>query len=401
MNPIYSLLIIIPIFIISYSISRKEGLRNFKKYRNLDGLRGVASIFVFISHSCLFYFYKEYGTFGYGACALHNSNFSCSFYRQCGNGAVTLFFMMSAFLFYGKVKSSSEVDWIKLYTSRFLRLSPMYFVSSVIGILILYIYRINNNFSFHDAVHILFFNGVGNINGVASIFGVTNAQLMTNATAWTLPYEWALYIALPFLYAVTHHGKFRDTFLSSIALFIFILFSNYNELSYNLFIFFLSGIVAYEIHNSCSSSFKNILKSRKASIFVMFISVIIILTSNTSTLLTSSIPVILYSIIFIIISNGNDMFGVLSSATARKIGDLSYSFYIMQFIFLWSFFGIATRELKFTMLEHFCIAGIVGSLLFLFSHISYNLIELPPMNKVGKISSAIKEKLNYILFFKN
>ncbi len=391
MSPIYSLLIIIPIFIIAYYISRKEDPRHFKRYSNLDGLRGIAAIFVFISHSSLFYFYNEYG-----AWTFPTSNLSCSFYNQCGSGAVTIFFMMSAFLFYGKIKSSGEVDWIKLYSSRFLRISPMYFVSSIIGILIVYIYRINNSFSFYDAVHILFFNGVGNI------FGVTNAALMTNGTAWTLPYEWSLYIALPLLYAVAHHGKFRDIVLASFSLFIFIYFSNYNSLSYKLFIFFSSGIIAYEIYNSCGQEFKTLLKSKKASFFVIFLSIIIIWLSKNrvgplgpNSSMSWTIPVIIYSIIFIIISNGNDMFGTLTSGTARKIGDLSYSFYIMQFIFLWSIFGIITKGLKFTVLGHFCLAGIAGSLLFVFSHISYNLIELPSMRKVEKLSAAVRKKLNY------
>ncbi len=90
------------------------------------------------------------------------------------------------------------------------------------------------------------------------------------------------------------------------------------------------------------------------------------------------------------------MFGVLTSTAARKIGDLSYSFYIMQFIFLWLFFEVFTKELKLTIFGHFCLAGIVGSLLFLFSHITYNLIELPSMKKVGKLSCAIKDKLNWM-----
>ena len=119
-SPLFALAVLLTAFFIAYILNKVNPSKEFQKYRSLDGLRGLAAVFVFIHHSSIWYFYKKSHLW-----TVPPSNL----YTQLGQGAVTMFFMMTAFLFWGKIRESSRVDWVKLYSARIMRLAPLYYVS--------------------------------------------------------------------------------------------------------------------------------------------------------------------------------------------------------------------------------------------------------------------------------
>lgn len=372
LGPLCSLFIIIPIVSMAYMLERKKPPRNFKKYETLDGLRGIAAISVFLSHCSLFYYFNKNGQWTFP-----HASFSNSFYNNCGSGAVTIFFIMSSFLFYGKIKE--QINFFILFKSRIYRLFPLYFFSSIIGFLILLFFKKNNSISLDSILRTLMFSGVNNI------FGLSNVSLMTNGTAWTLPYEWSLYLLLPLGWIMIKKEKhMQDIMISLVSWTIFLLYSSFMNLDYKYLFIFTSGIISYEIIIAINGSkIEKYFRSAYSSILVLVLLIIIIFLSITATGPNSSIlypsSIFIYSLIFLIIASGNTMFGALISSPARKLGDLSYSFYLLQFIFMWIGFEVVFYhyEKTITFLWHFAVSGIIGVILLLFSNVTFQTIEMP------------------------
>jgi len=90
-----------------------EGIR----YGYLDGLRGYLAVCVVATHLFSSYNWHLTGRWEYPESIV---------YRLASSAPVSIFFMITAFLFWGKiVRSKNSLDWCKLFQSRFYRLIPI------------------------------------------------------------------------------------------------------------------------------------------------------------------------------------------------------------------------------------------------------------------------------------
>ncbi len=64
------------------------------RYASIDGLRGYLAFFVFLHHSSVWYFYIQTG---------HWERPDSGLYDYFGMGSVKIFFMVTGFLFFGKI----------------------------------------------------------------------------------------------------------------------------------------------------------------------------------------------------------------------------------------------------------------------------------------------------------
>ena len=80
------------------------------RFSSIDGLRGYLAFFVFLHHSCIWYFYLRTGKW-----VLPPSNL----YIHLGQIAVALFFMITGFLFFSKLIDGKTrgLDWTKIFVS--------------------------------------------------------------------------------------------------------------------------------------------------------------------------------------------------------------------------------------------------------------------------------------------
>ncbi|MCC6968480.1 MAG: acyltransferase [Nitrospira sp.] len=152
------------------------------RYPSLDGLRGYLALAVFVSHSSIWYFYLRTGTW-----EVPPSNV----YTQLGQGSVSLFFMITGFLFWSKLLDGRQhlIDWSRLYLSRVLRLGPLYLVAVVCVMLLAF-----GRAGFHwreapsvvaeqTAQRLLF-----TIPGIVPVNGFTETIPLAGVV-WSLPYE--------------------------------------------------------------------------------------------------------------------------------------------------------------------------------------------------------------------
>jgi len=163
------------------------------RFATIDGLRGYLAFFVFLHHSCIWYFYLRTSEFGAPP---------TNFMANIGRASVSLFFMITGFLFSTKLINDKEkgIDWIKLYVSRILRLTPLYLFAML---LLFGTVAVVSDFTLTQspvtvAVNALRWIGFSSF-GEPDLNGIEGTNLILSGVPWSLAYEWAFYLCLPLL----------------------------------------------------------------------------------------------------------------------------------------------------------------------------------------------------------
>ena len=115
-----------------------------------------------------------------------------------GQTSVALFFMITAFLFWGRVLSRrGGLDLMAFLVSRLFRLYPAYLV--MLGLLLAVTYgfvtpeqRANAGLWPQLASWMLF-----TVFGAPNLNGLPDTGMVVAWVTWSLPYEWLFYLALP------------------------------------------------------------------------------------------------------------------------------------------------------------------------------------------------------------
>lgn len=350
----------------AFVLSRFEQARAFKRFQNLDGLRGVAAVSVMISHASFWYGYYRGGAWG------HPPAPHFHFYTHLGSGAVAMFFMLTGFLFWGKVRTSPTLDWERLYRSRVFRIFPMYATST--GIMLLIAAFVMRPLLAQHLTSLLFSIATfrqSHFWDRPYMFGILDAGV-----TWTLAYEWFFYFSLPVQAGILYYRKMtviRGVLLTGLAVLLFLMFT-VSHLDTRLLTLFVCGILAYEFGRGVRWQ---ILRERLsgtvgAILIVLFLVMAIHYFSNAY----ASGAILLYAGIFGILVAGNTLFGLLTSAPLRILGDISYSVYLLHGIVL--YFGF--RVLQPGSIYQFWLSiGVITVVTILLANMTYRFIERPCM----------------------
>jgi len=351
------------------------------KYLSLDGLRGYLAVFVFIHHSCIWYFYLKTGQW-----QIPPSNL----YTHLGHSSVSIFFMITGFLFFRKLIESYSINWIRFYIFRILRLVPVYLFSIFILILISFFV---SGFIIREPLIKLFKEiiiwSTFTIVGFDDINGVKGTTLIMAGVTWSLAYEWLFYFCLPFFSLIFLKFKTDKLVLLFSLIIILIIIYYVSPLLIHIYSF-LGGIVAAFINNS--KKITSILINKYWSIiFFSLLVITIYFFSDTYNLLV----IILLSTAFIIVACGNTLFGFLIHPISRILGKLTYCIYLFHGIFLFITFKLIVgfeRAKTFSANEHWLIIFAIAFPLILFSYLVHTFIETPFI----KNSQNIYNKVNTI-----
>lgn len=220
----------------------------------IDGLRGYLAFSVFLHHSVIWFEYLRSGRW-----VVPQSNF----YTALGQASVSLFFMITAFLFFSKLLNEKNgVNWLRLYVSRVMRIMPMYLF--VVGVMLVVVgvlsdWKLAGSLSellVEVAKWVLFFQvNVNDVNATA---------LITAGVTWTLPYEWVFYLALP-AFALFLAGR------SSWLMFVFpvlgFVYANEIGVSPLIMLSFVGGVVAALLVRF--RTFCDLARTKSASVFAL------------------------------------------------------------------------------------------------------------------------------------
>lgn len=282
-----------------------------KRFKNIDGLRYLLASFVALHHLIIG---KNF--FNTGEWKLPD-NIMDIFVGQFG---VIIFFMVSGSLFVSLCDNGT--DWLKFYIKRFFRLAPMLFISSVFCVVIAGAIQLHNGSFVYNDNFINWFDAAI-LNQRPDLFGLAHSFTISGGVTWTLFWEWSLYFSLPLIFIINSR---KESFSLMIAI-LFICYYIYSKYDYMSSIFissFAFGGLAKLISQKITiknRSFIEILTivSFAASFFVGCYSTPFTLTA-----------LLVYSIFFLMICLGGSFFGILNTSGFRRLGDASFSIYLMH-----------------------------------------------------------------------
>ncbi|AZE73133.1 Acetyltransferase [Pseudomonas synxantha] len=350
------------------------------RFLTIDGLRGYLAVFVFLHHSYIWFQYLRSGIWSAPASKL---------FVHLGQGGVALFFMITGFLFFSKILESRNkgVDWVRLYVSRFLRLTPLYVLSMFLLFVIVAVVTYGQPVESIkkitvDALQWLTFT----IAGTPDLNGLQRTIVVNAGVAWSLPYEWFFYTSLPIL-AMLVGVKTPKTALLISAVSVVAFGMHYLQEEYQWL--FLGGMVAAVlVRFDRFTSFAR----RKVSTFIV-VGLLAYIVVRYPYLYTKTNPTCMLIVVFCLIAGGNSIFGILTHRLSRSLGELAYSIYLLHGILLYVVFkfivGFSAAS-KLTSVEHWSIIVLLTPVLVAICGLTFRFIEKPSMQHTSSITAKLR-----------
>jgi len=163
----------------------------------LDGLRGFLALGVFVHHAAIYRQYLRDGTWGV----------TTPFFTKLGPFGVTLFFMITAYLFYGRlIDERGKPNWRRLYLGRLFRIGPVYLVA-ITAMFVIVAWRSPRLLvpPLDLAGQVLGWLALG-VGPRVDLNGFWDTRHLLAGVTWTLQSEWLFYGLLPLL-ALGARGK--------------------------------------------------------------------------------------------------------------------------------------------------------------------------------------------------
>ena len=326
------LLMMLSLAVVAFLLARTpqkfyEKFDSMHRNSPLDGLRGALATCVFAHHFYLMYRWKIEGEWGIA------DNFGqhwMYFAQNIGAIPVSLFFMITGFLFLNKLKQK-EINWKNLYIARIRRIMPLYLLSLLFVVYASFKAVGVENVAFWDGADWLFHWATFRyqpLNGFVSFIANAGVQ-------WTLLYEWAFYFSLPFIHTAMHqlpasNKKQWGVIALCGALFGWIITQtdthHYWQFVLSAAAVSLSGVLLPFIRRS--KKWLNVALS--------------LLLLATAFLFPPYTPInrILVALLFLLLAGGYDFGGILRHRGMKMLGDMSYSIYLMHGVVLYSVFAL-------------------------------------------------------------
>ncbi|AQY66592.1 acyltransferase family protein [Pseudomonas veronii] len=349
------------------------------RFLTIDGLRGYLAVFVFLHHSYIWFQYIKTGAWSAPASQL---------FVHLGQGGVALFFMITGFLFFSKILDSrgTGVDWVRLYVSRFLRLTPLYIFSMLLlfGVVAAVTYGQPVEPIQKTAIDTLKWLGF-TIFGSPDLNGLDKTIIVNAGVTWSLPYEWFFYVSLPVLALLVGMKVPKVTLLiSSICAVAFGMYYLQEEYQW----LFLGGIAAAVFVRA--ERFTTFAKGRLASWMICILLIYIVV--RYPYLYTKTKPTYMLVVVFCLIAGGNTLFGLLSNRISRALGEMAYSIYLLHGLFLYVLFKFIlgfSIAMEFSAIQHWLSIAFITPIMIIVCGLTFRFIEKPAMRYTEVLAARL------------
>ena len=358
------------------------------RYSTIDGLRGFLALSVFVFHLVVTQEFIETGRWELPKSRL---------YALLGPIGVSIFFMITGFLFWGKLlRTNGRPRWYELYIGRLLRIGPMYLF---VVLVMLYVVFARTGFELQEPASVMTSSvlqwlALGVLNTQPDVNGYPATHVLAGVT-WTITYEWGFYASL-MLTAYFARGRAHLLFVL-VALFACLAGKSLldNDIL-GLAALFVAGMVtASLLHEKWIPPL-----SRSVPSALALACLVIIFSLSRSGY--GTLTMIVLALFFYLVCTGASLFGLLTSMPARRLGSISYSLYLMQGLVLSLIFSIPSIR-NYAMesaLQYWFIGLVCAAALVIAAALGYAFIERPAI-AVGRrlvrhptrTLQIIKEKL--------
>ncbi|WP_338767170.1 acyltransferase [Massilia sp. METH4] len=350
----------------------------------IDGLRGFLAFAVFLHHAAINHRFLEDGTW-----KAPQSNLFVNF----GHASVALFFMITGFLFYGALvrHRGRSLDWLRLFCSRILRLTPLYLVAMVLMFLIVAIqtgweWRQPPADVLASAGQWLGFTAFG----TPDLNGLRRTYVITAGVTWSLPYEWAFYLCLPLL-ALVQRVRVPLVLLAASAAFAASIGAEALRWPHTHYIAAFAGGIA-AVHVAALPAVRAF-ATRPVASAVLLAAAAWAYAGFPSAWQPASLA--LLGVVFTLVAAGCDLFGVLRTKTARIFGEYSYGIYLLHGIALYAAFTLlpgAGRAASLSPPAYWCAVTLLAPLLVIASSLAFRYVEAPMMGRTAALVAAIRRQ---------
>ncbi|WP_225768031.1 acyltransferase [Inquilinus sp. Marseille-Q2685] len=359
-----------------------EPLRPDRRTATLDGLRGFLALSVFAAHLALTHRYIETGAW---------QPLPPGFHTLLAQAGVMLFFMITGFLFWGKLLDSrGRPDWTGLYIGRVFRIGPMYLLA--VG-LMLAIVAWRTDFTLREpawavAAAVLHWLALGLSPLQPDVNGYRGTGLVLAGVTWTIFVEWLFYGSLR-LMAGAACGARPLRFAGGgllLCLAVLAVASGAADTSIThptptLLVAVLATILAAFFSGMTAACLvrratRPRLPDRAGSLLALTCLGALFLAFGD---MIGPVQIILAVVFFTLVCDGATLFGLLSTRPARRMSAMSYSLYLMQGLALTLVFAVPPVR-AFAMadpIQFWLVGGLCALLLLAVSAMTYRWVEQP------------------------
>lgn len=299
------------------------------RFETLDGIRGYFVLLIFFVH----FVPNSAGYIGH--------TFSSKPFYQAGgievfckwlqnsNYGVQGFFILSAFLIGRMILSSKYKGYLKFLSNRVLRIYPAFLISIIIsGLMGIYYTHYLQISGFQIVENLFFLNGFFLLNDIPSL----------NFVTWSLFFEFVFYFTVPLVLLINQ--KFNQS--RSLRLFVYFILISATGFFLKLgspYLLFFGGIAISIFTDAELETFAKAVPERLLVLFYLSTTTIYSLSIlNTETFS----PVFLIACSALIVKANFDpqshLSRVFNMRWLRKLGRISYSFYLLHPIVIIGFF---------------------------------------------------------------
>ncbi len=287
----------------------------------LDGLRGFLALGVFFHHAAIYQDYLRDGSWYARS----------SFFAMLGPLGVTLFFMITAYLFYGRLlREEGRPSWTRLYIGRLFRIGPVYLLAvfamfATVAVASLFELKVPLS---QLAGEVLCWLTLGAGPGV-DVNGFPDTRHLLAGVTWTLQSEWIFYLSLPLLALATRNvrrGGYAYLVMPAVGLgatLVFLTFLSPSSFPACVGPFFAGMGCAALGHGKTELHLPNWLSSL---LVVTALAAVFVLCESPRT--PSAIA--LLGCAFYLIVSGCTVFGLLTCRPALWLGAISYGVYMFH-----------------------------------------------------------------------
>ena len=350
------------------------------RYLAIDGLRGLLAFSVMLHHSVIWYGYAHTGL--WVAPVSH-------VFAELGEGSVLLFFMITSFLFMGKISDRrAPVDWLRLYVSRILRLTPLYWLA-MLGLMLMvgwlsgWTVRVPLA-QLRNQVQVWLGYGV---SGYPDVNGVVDTWHIVAGVTWTLVYEWLFYMALPLLAVLIGRRPGWAAVVMSV-LVLWWMLTQWHPNPRMLVVFALGGITAlYALRQQFLLRFA----ATSLAGWVALGCLLLVLTLFPTAY--DAWPTLLLWGVFVLVVCGNTLFGLLVHPATRMLGEMAYSVYLLHGLVLYLLFHVFLGEAavrSWTPLHFWLVLLAIVPGVVVLSFMTWNWVERPGMRAVAPLMGRLR-----------